>query len=228
MTTHLRHYPNQCAGRLAEEWRSSDEACQCHAALDAGREWTRRPWLRWRWGTLAACVYAWCAARDFDLDLLLCRDRDAAARVRLTCMRGAGASVSVRSNLDDDVPACFGACFRGQCFFLLSACGKSCASWRHHVQYRSLVRVRSARRTNRHLCISILHQSRTSLFAWAKNKRLKVLLTDLCERKILLAGWKQAAESSSEQALSKPGFSYLMSQRSHVLIQIWPKLGSNS
>jgi nicotinamide riboside transporter PnuC len=27
-----------------------------------------------------------------------------------------------------------------------------------------------------------------SLFAWAENKRLKVLLTDLCERKILLAG----------------------------------------
>jgi hypothetical protein len=35
-----------------------------------------------------------------------------------------------------------------------------------------------------------LHLEKHSLFAWAENKRLKVLLVDLCERKILLAGWK--------------------------------------
>jgi hypothetical protein len=33
-----------------------------------------------------------------------------------------------------------------------------------------------------------MHGLLASLFAWAKNKRLKVLLADLCERKILLAG----------------------------------------
>jgi hypothetical protein len=29
-----------------------------------------------------------------------------------------------------------------------------------------------------------------ALFAWAENKRLKVLLADLCKKKTLLAGWK--------------------------------------
>jgi hypothetical protein len=38
-----------------------------------------------------------------------------------------------------------------------------------------------------HMC-SILKRCAINLFVWAENKRLKVLLADLCERKILLAG----------------------------------------